>query len=106
MRQRHVRSERPQEAATALAAARPSPSNAPSTWRRGRSSSPSPGSSALDLLRRGFSAADARRQLEIAVDWGRYGELFEYDADDGQLILEPPTRALLQPPAPTADSGS
>jgi NitT/TauT family transport system ATP-binding protein len=41
----------------------------------------------LDLLRRGFSADEARRQLDIAIDWGRYGELFEYDGEDGELIL-------------------
>jgi NitT/TauT family transport system ATP-binding protein len=42
----------------------------------------------LDLLRRGFSAAEARHQLDIAIDWGRYGELFEYEAESGQLVLE------------------
>jgi NitT/TauT family transport system ATP-binding protein len=41
----------------------------------------------LDLLRRGFSADEARRQLDIAIDWGRYGELFEYDAETGELVL-------------------
>ena len=41
----------------------------------------------LDLLRRGFSAEEARRQLDIAIDWGRYGELFQYDGEDGELIL-------------------
>jgi NitT/TauT family transport system ATP-binding protein len=41
----------------------------------------------LDLLRRGFSADEARRQLDIAIDWGHYGELFEYDAESGQLVL-------------------
>jgi NitT/TauT family transport system ATP-binding protein len=41
----------------------------------------------LDLLRRGFSDEEARRQLDIAIDWGRYGELFEYDAESGQLVL-------------------
>jgi NitT/TauT family transport system ATP-binding protein len=41
----------------------------------------------LDLLRRGFTADEARRQLDIAIDWGRYGELFEYDAESGQLVL-------------------
>jgi len=41
----------------------------------------------LDLLRRGFSEDEARRQLDIAIDWGRYGELFEYDAESGQLVL-------------------
>jgi NitT/TauT family transport system ATP-binding protein len=41
----------------------------------------------LDLLRRGFSDDEARRQLDIAIDWGRYGELFEYNAEDGELAL-------------------
>jgi NitT/TauT family transport system ATP-binding protein len=41
----------------------------------------------IDLLRRGFSEDEARRQLDIAIDWGRYGELFEYDAESGQLVL-------------------
>ncbi|MGZ0145958.1 ABC transporter ATP-binding protein [Kribbella sp. WER1] len=40
-----------------------------------------------DLLRRGFSADDAEKQLDIAIDWGRYGELFDYDADSGDLVL-------------------
>jgi len=41
----------------------------------------------LDLLRRGFSDDEARRQLDIAIDWGRYGELYEYDKESGQLVL-------------------
>ena len=43
----------------------------------------------LDLLRRGFSATEARNQLETAIDWGRYAELYDYDRDDGELTLEP-----------------
>ncbi|QLY28527.1 nitrate/sulfonate/bicarbonate ABC transporter ATP-binding protein [Nocardia huaxiensis] len=43
----------------------------------------------LDLLRRGFSAEDARRQLELAIDWGRYGELFDYDTDSGRITADP-----------------
>jgi NitT/TauT family transport system ATP-binding protein len=42
----------------------------------------------LDLLRRGFSEDEAREQLRIAVDWGRYGELFDFDANTGQLTLD------------------
>ena len=42
----------------------------------------------LDLLRRGFTEEEAREQLDIAIDWGRYGELFEFDANSGQLKLE------------------
>ena len=40
-----------------------------------------------DLLARGFSAQDTEAQLDTAIDWGRYGELFDYDADSGELIL-------------------
>ena len=42
----------------------------------------------LDLLRRGFTEDEAREQLRIAVDWGRYGELFDFDAHTGQLTLD------------------
>jgi NitT/TauT family transport system ATP-binding protein len=48
----------------------------------------------LDLLRRSFSEQDAQRQLELAIDWGRYGELYEYDAGSGQLIRD---HGLVQP---------
>jgi NitT/TauT family transport system ATP-binding protein len=41
----------------------------------------------LDLLRRGFSEEEARAQLDVAIGWGRYGELFDYDADTGELAL-------------------
>jgi NitT/TauT family transport system ATP-binding protein len=43
----------------------------------------------LDVLSRGFSEDEARQQLRIAIDWGRYGELFDFDADTGQFRLEP-----------------
>ncbi|MFE4977381.1 nitrate/sulfonate/bicarbonate ABC transporter ATP-binding protein [Kitasatospora sp. NPDC056651] len=49
----------------------------------------------LDLLRRGFDLADARLQLETAIDWGRYGELYDYDADDAEFVLEPGAEAAL-----------
>lgn len=42
----------------------------------------------LDLLRRGYSPDQARHQLDLAIDWGRYGELYDYDADSGLLHLE------------------
>jgi len=48
----------------------------------------------LDVLRRGFSAADAQQQLDIAVDWGRYGELFDYDAGTDQLTADPAARLV------------
>jgi NitT/TauT family transport system ATP-binding protein len=42
----------------------------------------------LDLLRRGFSPGEARSQLDTAIDWGRYAELYDYDSDDEELSLE------------------
>jgi NitT/TauT family transport system ATP-binding protein len=43
----------------------------------------------LDILRRGFSPDEARSQLDTAIDWGRYAELYDYDSDDEELTLEP-----------------
>jgi NitT/TauT family transport system ATP-binding protein len=52
-----------------------------------------------DVLRRSFSDAEADRQLDAALDWGRYAELYSYDADHDELALDP---ALVRPgrPAP------
>ena len=43
----------------------------------------------LDLLRRGLSTEDARRQLDTAIDWGRYAELFDYDTGSDQISADP-----------------
>ena len=42
----------------------------------------------LQDLRRHFSEDEAKTQLDIAIDWGRYAELYEYDAADDQLRQE------------------
>lgn len=42
----------------------------------------------LDLLHARYSDEDAHQQFAIAVEWGRYGELFDYDADDDLLTLD------------------
>jgi NitT/TauT family transport system ATP-binding protein len=47
----------------------------------------------LDLLSRVFTRENARQQIDVAIDWGRYGELYEFDADTGELKLERPTTA-------------
>ena len=41
----------------------------------------------LDLLGHSFTRDQARAQLDIAIDWGRYGELYTYHAHDHQLAL-------------------
>lgn len=40
-----------------------------------------------DILDEHFSDEEARRQLDTAILWGRYGEIFDYDADAGRLVL-------------------
>jgi NitT/TauT family transport system ATP-binding protein len=40
-----------------------------------------------DLLDEHFSEDESRRQLETAIQWGRYAEIFDYDAATGKLTL-------------------
>lgn len=42
----------------------------------------------LEELETSFTSAEARRQFETLVDWGRYAELFSYDDVDGELRLD------------------
>ena len=39
----------------------------------------------LDILDEHFSESEAQRQFETLVDWGRYAQLFEYDAVEERL---------------------
>ena len=41
-----------------------------------------------DILRTSFGEDEATRQLDIAVNWGRYAELYAYDATRGQIAQE------------------
>jgi NitT/TauT family transport system ATP-binding protein len=40
-----------------------------------------------DLLDEHFSPEESRRQLETAIQWGRYAEIFDYDSASGKLTL-------------------
>jgi NitT/TauT family transport system ATP-binding protein len=42
----------------------------------------------IEILENHFTTDEAWNQLEIAIDWGRYAELFAYDYDAGELYLE------------------
>ncbi|MCL6634186.1 MAG: nitrate/sulfonate/bicarbonate ABC transporter ATP-binding protein [Peptococcaceae bacterium] len=42
----------------------------------------------LDILSRQFGVEEAVRQLNNAIDWGRYAELFAFDEYTGQLYFE------------------
>jgi len=42
----------------------------------------------LDILEAHFSPKEAMRQLQTAIDWGRYAELYSYDEPGGEIFLE------------------
>jgi NitT/TauT family transport system ATP-binding protein len=41
-----------------------------------------------DVLRTSVGEEEAARQLDVAVNWGRYAELYAYDATTGQITRE------------------
>jgi NitT/TauT family transport system ATP-binding protein len=41
----------------------------------------------LDMLNGQFSEEECQRQMETAVTWGRYAELFDYDAGHRRFVL-------------------
>jgi len=58
----------------------------------------------LDMLRGGFSEDRAHQQLDLAIGWGRYAELYEFDADTGQLKLDHPPVASADGQTPAASA--
>lgn len=46
-----------------------------------------PRSQFMDELQEQFSPVEAQRQLSTALDWARYGELFDFDADSEDFVL-------------------
>ena len=40
-----------------------------------------------DILDEHFSQDEVTRQFETAMNWGRYAEIFDYDAEKGRLVL-------------------
>ncbi len=40
-----------------------------------------------DLLEEHFSEDEAQKQIETALNWGRYGEIFTYDSENDRLVL-------------------
>jgi NitT/TauT family transport system ATP-binding protein len=41
----------------------------------------------LDMLDEQFSEEESHRQIETAVNWGRYGELFDFDAARRRFVM-------------------
>jgi NitT/TauT family transport system ATP-binding protein len=48
-----------------------------------------PGGFFRDVLARTFSEEETEQQLTMAVNWGRYAELYAYDAVADQFCIEP-----------------
>ena len=46
-----------------------------------------------DILDEHFSQEDVQRQIDTALNWGRYAEVFGYDSESDRLILEPSPEA-------------
>ncbi len=44
----------------------------------------------LERLSAHFSATEAERQLQTALDWARYGEVFDFDPDAEEFFLATP----------------
>jgi NitT/TauT family transport system ATP-binding protein len=40
-----------------------------------------------ELLEVRYSPAEAERQISTAVDWARYGELFDFDPDADEFVV-------------------
>jgi len=41
----------------------------------------------LDMLDEQFSEEESQRQIETAVNWGRYAELFDFDAGRRRFVI-------------------
>ena len=46
-----------------------------------------------DLVQKHVSEEDGQAQIDTALNWGRYGDLFTYDADSDRLSLHAPAAA-------------
>jgi len=52
-----------------------------------------------DVLDEHFTKQESRRQMETALDWGIYADIFRYDADSDELTLHEPAPAAPHEPA-------
>ena len=59
-----------------------------------------------DILQRSFGAEEAARQLDIAINWGRYAELYEYDATRGLIIRDEHVMQFVDEPAAALRKGT
>ncbi len=55
------------------------------------------------MLDEQFSADESQRQVETAVNWGRYAELFDFDAARRRFILPEPQEEAVTAPEQDTD---
>jgi NitT/TauT family transport system ATP-binding protein len=53
-----------------------------------------------DILDEHFSQDEVERQLDTAMNWGRYAEIFNRDTETGRLVLAEALSASAPPPLP------
>jgi NitT/TauT family transport system ATP-binding protein len=46
-----------------------------------------------DVLDEHFSAAEVQHQIETALHWGRYAEIFTYDSENDRLLSHQPANS-------------
>jgi NitT/TauT family transport system ATP-binding protein len=52
-----------------------------------------------DILEERFSDNDVQRQIDTALNWGRYGDIFSYDSESDRLLLYQPASPVNDGPA-------
>ena len=57
-----------------------------------------------DILDERFPKNEVERQLEIALDWGRYSQLFTYAPETGRLAQSPEADSTAEPEPADASS--
>jgi NitT/TauT family transport system ATP-binding protein len=50
-----------------------------------------------DILDEHFGADETQRQIDTALDWGRYGDLLRYDSESDRLVLQQAESAAQTP---------
>ena len=50
-----------------------------------------------DILDEHFASDETQRQIETALDWGRYAGIFEYDSESDKLTQQEPASPEVQP---------
>ncbi|HYW43587.1 MAG TPA: AAA-associated domain-containing protein [Bryobacteraceae bacterium] len=53
-----------------------------------------------DIIQEHFSSSEGKRQIETALNWGRYADLFSYDSESDRLSLHPHDTEAVREGAP------